>query len=415
MNSGPPEAAACRPGRWLLVLALFVTPFSTAAVEIASSLLLATWLMGWVLPRHRPTSWRNPSCRNLLIALGSYLGVCLLSIVMSGDPALGLRGFFRKTLEYALLFLAAADLIQGPRVFRWSVRAWIAASLGVVAYSLLQEWSIATARYAVQAMDPILGRPVEFIRMVGPYKNPNDLATFLMVMILVLAPHLMRLTGRARVSLGILTVALFGCLIRTESMGGLLGLGVGLLLIWFFGLKKKIGSKVLGLSLAVIGAIFIFTSSEPWGALTFTDSASHDRLRMWSAAWRMILDRPWFGHGLNTFMANYSAYAPAQFTGPSYAHNVLLQIAAETGWIGLAAFLWFQAALAAALWRGWSRPDGNLTPEKRLGLLGLAAGMAAFLIQSVFDTNFYALRQAILFWTLAGCAFGISQRSSAPA
>jgi hypothetical protein len=39
-------------------------------------------------------------------------------------------------------------------------------------------------------------------------------------------------------------------------------------------------------------------------------------------------------------------------------------------------------------------------------LPGMVAAGIAFLVQSAFDTNFYALRQAALFWTLAGVALG---------
>jgi O-antigen ligase len=409
------ENLARRLGRWLFVLLLFATPLSTAAVEIFATGLLVAWGLGWALQRREPTLWRSRAGRGLVFSLGAYLAACLLSAAFSTDIGLSLRGFFRKTAEYTLLFLAASDLIQDPRTLRSSLRAWAAASGLVVLYGLLQEWSIATALYSVQAVDPITRRPVEFVKMVGPYKNPNDLATFLMVMALVLMPQLAVRLARRRLILGMLTVALVGCLWRTQSLGGLLGFCTGLTVLWFFGLRKTMRWRVVCVILAAAGGLFILTNPEPLGMLTFSDEASRQRLAIWGTAWRMILDRPWIGHGLNTFMANYTAYAPANYQGPAYAHNVLLQTAAETGWIGLGTFLLFMALWARSLWQALLRPDPGQPAQERLVLLGLTAGGAAFLVQSVFDTNFYALRQAVLFWTLAGCAFGISRRRSIPA
>ena len=39
-------------------------------------------------------------------------------------------------------------------------------------------------------------------------------------------------------------------------------------------------------------------------------------------------------------------------------------------------------------------------------LSGFLAGLLAFVVQAGIDTNFYSLRQATLFWTLAGLAVG---------
>ena len=129
-----------------------------------------------------------------------------------------------------------------------------------------------------------------------------------------------------------------------------------------------------------------------------------DRWVMWAAARGMIRDRPWLGHGVNTFMANYLTYWVGGEQQPRYAHNCYLQMAAETGLIGLSAFLLCLAALA----RRWIAGVRALAAPQRTWLLGLSAGLAAFLVQAAIDTNFYAMRQAALFWVLAGLALGLS-------
>jgi putative inorganic carbon (HCO3(-)) transporter len=112
------------------------------------------------------------------------------------------------------------------------------------------------------------------------------------------------------------------------------------------------------------------------------------------------------GHGLNTFMAHYLDYWVGGQRLPRYAHNCYLQVAAETGILGLAAFLWLLGALGARLFRALR----GLPSKDRLLLSGVCAGLLAFVVQAGIDTNFYSLRQAALFWTLAGLALGVSER-----
>lgn len=413
MNLQRWEPAARRAGEILLLLLLVCIPFSVAAIEILFPLLLVAWLAGWVFGHSVPTLWRSRAGLTLLIPLGCFLAVCIFSVFYSVDPTLSLRGLIRKTMEYALMLLIAADLVRSQKTQGGSVKAWVISGTGVVLYGLLQEWTMLSELHAVQAVDPITRRPVEFIRMVGPYQNPNDLATFLMVISLVLAPYLTLWRGKTRILLGLLITALMGCLIRTQSMGGLIGFCVGLAVLLADLPKRSVRWGLGGVAVVAVG-LFILTEPEPILSLTFSDVASHQRLEMWRTAWRMILARPWLGQGLNTFMANYSTYATSEAMGPTYAHNFLLQTAAEIGWLGLAAFLWFLAALFLAFRQDLRRTAQRSFKAQRTGLMGLTAGLAAFLIQAAFDTNFYALRQATLFWTLAGCAFGMSLQKSEP-
>ena len=129
---------------------------------------------------------------------------------------------------------------------------------------------------------------------------------------------------------------------------------------------------------------------------------------MWNAAWRMIQDKPWLGHGLNTFMANYMKYAVGATQGPAYAHNCFLQITAETGILGIVLFLAFVGGWLKIVLRALKHGmESSPLPLKPL-LAGITAALVAFLVQSAFDTNFYSLRQAVLFWSLNGLSIGIA-------
>ncbi|MDO8730213.1 MAG: O-antigen ligase family protein [Candidatus Omnitrophota bacterium] len=406
-----------RAGGVALGAYLFLIPFSNAAVEIFFPILLVLWLLGWKRPFSIEHLRRIPSPnQKVFLLLGLYVAICAASVVSSSYPRLSLIGLIGKTLEYALLFVIAADLVDQPQVCRRAVRALLAAGGLVVLYGFLQEWTIYKALYKSQAADPIRGFTLDYVRMVGPYRNPNDLATLLMVTGLVAAGWILKpRTTRIPAGLLILAALLIGCMVWTRSLGAMLGLFGGFVFLGVLHRNRKGVLWGLGGLAVVAGTIFFTFSIESFREiLTLSDVASHDRASMWQTAWAMIVDHPWVGHGLNTFMANYSRYAPDAGQNPAYAHNCFLQITAETGLIGLAAFGLFLAGLGrtigAALKTDVAPAEFLQEPALRAGLGGIAAALLAFLIQSAFDTNLYALRQAVLFWTLAGAAVGMSSR-----
>ena len=181
---------------------------------------------------------------------------------------------------------------------------------------------------------------------------------------------------------------------------------------WRAALRRP-GPVLVLVTVVLLGGGFLLgRQGRPLGdVVVLHDIGTRDRWAMWQAALGMIRDRPIVGHGVNTFMANYLDYWVGGERMPRYAHNCYLQVAAETGIVGLAAFLWLLAALFLRLGRAARVPPFDAS---RLLLSGLCAGLVAFAVQAGVDTNFYALRQAALFWVLAGMAVGLSEHAAAP-
>ncbi len=385
----------------LFVWLVFVIPFSISAIELTFPILL---LAGW-LTHGRPWSRANRLLlsreeKKTLLALLAYMAVCTVSLLYTNFSVTTARGLVGKLYEYAALFTIALFAARAPsigarctRVLRWAT--WL-----VVVHALLQEWAVfrtgSTTDY-----DPILGNLLAYNRMVGPYKNPNDLATYLMVSGLLLLSQVFN-RSNWRLSYLLLLGLVFGCLVWIQSVGAMLGLaaGIGMLVLLNWRRKKRV--VALGLVAVLFSGFFIYLGRHSlYDVLHLSDVASRDRLTMWRTALAMIQDKPLGGLGYNTFMANYNRYIADPAAWPAYAHNCYLQITAETGLIGLAAFMGFLFCFFKTCFRAaWIAQD--------VFLMGLFAGLIAFLLQSIFDTNLYAVRQAVLFWTLAGLAVGLS-------
>ncbi len=394
-------ARAVQLGSFFLLL--FLLPASKAAIEIAFPLLLAGWAAerawsgGW-----RSSVWSRASLRPVLISLVAYLSACVLSIVTSTDPTLSLRGFAFKTLEYALFAVVVADIAAQLAPVTLSALVLLASAAMIGVDAIFQE--IAGYDFLLHHAPTIYGR------MTGPYENPGDLATYLGVLLLLaLSLVSWNQPGRRTITgwgLGALIAMLGGCFVRAESQSAWIGFAVGAGLL--AGFQRQVRTLLAGLGAALLlgATVLLHAEGRLAAAATFSDVGIKDRMVMWQTGWNMFLDRPILGQGLNTFMANYMRFWVGGERTPRYAHNCYLQVAAETGIIGLVTYLAFFWCLFAALGIGLRRQQG---PERFL-VAGLMAGLAAFAVQAAADTNFYALRQATLFWVLAGLALGLTER-----
>jgi hypothetical protein len=109
------------------------------------------------------------------------------------------------------------------------------------------------------------------------------------------------------------------------------------------------------------------------------------RMAFWQTAWAMFSAHPLLGIGLGNYAVMYPAYALPFWGEPlGHAHNYYLNVAAEAGLAGLAAYaiLW-----AAAFWRGWRavRVSHGMWRSVAAGLLGT---LVALSIHNGFDNLF---------------------------
>ncbi len=371
-------------------------PFSKASGEIRFGLLL----LGGVLRRidgktRNETVWGSLVARPLLASVAAFLIICAVSVIVSSAPEISAKGFIGKWLEYLLLFLFAADAGSDKRRLKRFIGVFAFSACLVVIYGLGQEMMLQGNYRDIPLFN--------YHRVTGPYENPIDLATYLIVAVPLLLAFSFECRRVFRRMLWMLCIVLILCLLRTEASGAILGFLTALI---FTGLLiNSLRRKVL----IVAGVVFIFAflflvyRGRLHDVLSWSEVGKQDRIVMWQAAVAMIQDEPFIGKGVNTFMYNYLRYWVGGEQQPRYAHNCYLQMAAETGIFGLAAFLCvlgnFMACLLNAL---------RLAGKREPLLVGWFIGLTAFLTQAAIDTNFYSLKQSMLFWSMAGLAVGLS-------
>jgi putative inorganic carbon (HCO3(-)) transporter len=123
-----------------------------------------------------------------------------------------------------------------------------------------------------------------------------------------------------------------------------------------------------------------------------------ERLAHWQAATNMVRENPWIGIGFGNYAAAYADYALLNWDHPlGHAHNYYLNVLAETGIFGLAAYAVVFLSMFWSTWQARKHPDG-LARSAAIGLLGTWTYIA---VHSLTD-NLYVNNVFIHFGVLLG-------------
>lgn len=171
----------------------------------------------------------------------------------------------------------------------------------------------------------------------------------LLMTALILNAFLIKLKTKSP-SLWLCASLIAAALLFTQTRGAWIGFLAGFLLLL---LKMKRKWLWFFLGLMVSGYFFLpqnyqnrinsiadihstYSQSNPYG------NASQTRLLIWAAGWYIIKDHP-FGIGQGNMGDVFPKYRPPQLVEESepHLHNNFLQICAQNGWIGLAAYLFW--------------------------------------------------------------------------
>jgi O-antigen ligase len=154
-----------------------------------------------------------------------------------------------------------------------------------------------------------------------------------------------------------------------------------------------------------------------------SDVSNLERINRYRCAWRMFLDRPFFGFGPGTFAQAYLPYQkPEEMTRLSVtstrasdgkahpsghgggAHSEYFQALAELGLMGLV--LWV-SLLGATIFTGAQKYFKNSFKNERWFVLGLTIGIISYTILAAFNNFLHSEKISILFWvSLASLTIG---------
>lgn len=302
-----------------------------------------------------------------VLGFGLWIGV---SYFMARDRFTAYPWF----IEYAkifIMFAAAAILIRSVKQV-WTLLVLTALALGYIAYE------------------------VNFLYLVngnlGIYHNgygglDNNGAGLMLAMGVPLCFFAWEgCQGKLRWAFLALVPVLLHAVLMTYSRGAMVSLLAATPLIWLRSRHRK------QLTLAMVGLLLILPIlAGPQIRDRFFSISSHEqdasaqsRIGSWTAAWNIAKDNPVFGVGIRN--ANlYSHQYGADLQGRTI-HNQYLQIAADTGFVGLGLY---GAALAAVWWRLYSTrrdllPTDGAAPRVLALAGGIECALAVFCVGGTF-------------------------------
>lgn len=410
--------------RFFLYVLIFWLAFSNAVIEVCVVIVFFLWL----IKRFLQIPFRDfrslnvkeklqallrsfkPTESFLNLPIIAFLYVCFLSALWSRAPLYSLHGLITKTLEWFVIYFFVLEFFTHKKYIKIALVVFLFSVVSVCADSFIQ--------FYVTGKD-IFCNSVSVGRATACFSTANDLGGYLLFSLFLSAGiFFVKNSSRGNRIFGSF-IFLFAVwiLVITCSRGAWISFFIGIWLFLF--LRNKMFSYLLILGFFVI-AINFYIILSPNIKQQMRVSSSELSLAvgwrgvLWIDSIKMIKDKPWLGHGPNTFMKVFQkkqyrrrAGGHSEYT-PSYAHNCYLQMAAEVGVLGLGCFLWIIVRFFKNTLRIIScRQKMSRNDPWVILLLGLVSGVAAFLAHSFVDTHLYSLRLSILFWIMIGMSVAI--------
>jgi putative inorganic carbon (HCO3(-)) transporter len=395
----------------LISLVYALAPFvSSTLIGVLLIACVGFWLLLTLSDEPVPANAGLFTPIHLLVLL--YWGIAVVATALSPVKKAAVNDLATLTL-YLLLFALCARVLRSSRIRSWIITLYLLVSLIVSVYGLRQ-WFFGAAQLATW-VDP--ESPLSKTTRVYSYLgNPNLLAGYLVPAVVLSLVAIFAWQSWVKKALAVTMLGVnSACLVLTFSRGGWIGLLVAVftamvLLVYWWSVQMPPFWRtwslpiMLGgfLGFLVLAVIFV----EPVRLRVFSifadrqDSSNNFRRNVWDAVFEMIRDRPiiGIGPGHNSFNKVYPLYQRPRYSALS-AYSILLEVAVETGFIGLACFLWLIVVTfnTAVLQLRRLRESRN---NQGFWLIGAFASLLGMLAHGTVDTIWFRPEVNTLWWLM---------------
>ena len=410
-------ALRVRPLLPLVVFFLPVTPFLNWDFPIRdlSTLVRFSFFAGVVV--YRVTHDSNKDMRTWLLgtwltrAILSYLVIATASAVFLNPLTLDAQRELMRLASYVCFYYVVIEWCHTEANTRTLLKVLMASTIVVAIFGL---WQALTGGYTAlydflyPVQDEIAQIPAWEGRITSFLEHYNGLAGYLNLVIPFClafaiggADRVLRVLSRW--CLAFASVAL----LLTQSRGGLLALVAILLVqIWFSAADYKSRLRRVALALicclmvAAVAAVFFQRLGE------IDDFTAVSRLAIWGGAFTVFAQSPVLGAGFGNLRGLMGGLLnlPDGWTGD--AHNLYLELMAETGLIGLAAF---SIVIALALRTALKQLRRTENHFKKMTALAIFTAICGVLVHGTVDYLFHTTPQVTaLFFLVLGLLGGQS-------
>jgi putative inorganic carbon (hco3(-)) transporter len=364
---------------------------STVSVGKLLGALLALGWFAYLVTRDEAKADFFATYPAVSLALGLFLGWCLLSTLWAVD-ATAVIGAFMRYLPNVILFVIVFSAVTKLRDVKLVIAGFLAGALAASVYGLMFASTEITTHYGP--------------RLTGTNLDPNELASVLvpgMALSVGLVAGLKNRPGTQLAALAVGACCLYTAL-STGSRGGVLSLAVMLVAAILFAGRWRARVAVIG-SLVAATTIFYIFAIAPAEIQERIESSSQGeethlepRTTLWAVGERIIRDRPITGVGAGNFTRTAKDYVlqpgalyrtDVVILRPSVTHNTYLQIGSELGLVGLGLFLSVAAfSVVCSLKAARNFQLGSDLPGEAIARC-LAVGLIGILVADTFISQMY--------------------------
>lgn len=326
------------------------------------------------------------------------LGAFGLSFLFTRQHFASLVGIIVFGLQVSLFLIIRSRLKDRYENFN-IINYLLVTSLVVSCFGIFQFYVLAPVN--PDWLDQDLYRNISS-RAFSTLYNPNVLGSYLILIVSIAFTGFEFSTGKyKKLLLALVAVAGSLCIALTFSRGAWLGLAVSLLIIFIFSKRKRYILIMLGAAaLLMLPELKTIISRINLDFLS-SDSSNVYRWYLWKTAINTFLEHPFFGGGIGSF----GFFIPAHFKAPGYlishAHNIYLQLLAETGIFGFTAFLGYIINAMYICYKVFRHSSCRQTRSICLGVLASSAGV---LVHGAVDATLYLPQFSIFVWILIAVA-----------
>lgn len=219
-------------------------------------------------------------------------------------------------------------------------------------------------------------------------------------------------------AIAVLLVMDLDLLLHTGSTPAFLGMLVALAIVLAFFTRRR--ERVVGLALiAATGGLLLVTdyggvATEIWSQIE--NLAREERVQIWSDTLSLFaansLPESLIGHGVGAFRAHFDQVSDARYAAAVFPHNFALEIAYESGAVGLAAasllLAWPVWSLARATWRAASA-------RRRLIGIAMLIAFLSWLVHAYLVFPFFSKETLYTFGILLGATLSFLHGDREPA
>jgi O-antigen ligase len=368
------------PGRWLLLFfgSLLLAPPMPISLGANTGLHIAPLFagMGILAGTLRTNEWR-PLRGSLTLAFGLFLAVLAESTVSAAlysGPLVG-AGTLARVLLFAMGVYVFLYTLSGPEggeanpLRKARFLFWIGLASAALACVDFHFQFPAPAGYGPQFVWLAEG---VFRRAQGVFYEASTLGNLCVFFLVMVVVSMFHTGGRAVAPRPVLLlggIVFSAALVLTYSRASILSLIVALAAFAHIRGARLWKTAVLVLGCLVPAALALHfalpaISESYWGRLTASfqyigsspDGVLSGRLTNWTMLIGFLTREPW--HGL--FGIGYKTLPYTDFAGhPVIADNTYLSLLVETGIVGLAVFVFLNAAILRTAWRAATSPRGH--------------------------------------------------------